>query len=292
APAQAGVTADPNHDPSFARSNADKWIVSRLQAAEAAVEQAFHDYRFDMAAREIYEFVWDGYCDWYVEFAKVQLHGGDPEARLATRDTLTRVLEATLRLAHPIIPFITEELWQKVAPMTGKTGASIMIQPYPAADSSKMDDEATRRIVLLKEAINACRTLRGEMGLSPALKVPLLAAGDRQTLAEFTPYLMALARLSTVEIMPGELPRAEAPVAIVGELRLMLKIEINISEECARLAREITRVEGEISKAQNKLANASFVQRAPAAVVQQEKERLASFEATLEKLQEQLRKLR
>jgi valyl-tRNA synthetase len=130
------------------------------------------------------------------------------------------------------------------------------------------------------------------MGLSPALKVPLLAAGDRQTLAEFTPYLMALARLSTVEIMPGELPRAEAPVAIVGELRLMLKIEINISEECARLAREITRVEGEISKAQNKLANASFVQRAPAAVVQQEKERLASFEATLEKLQEQLRKLR
>jgi len=289
---EAGVTADPNHDPSFARSNADKWIVSRLQAAEAAVEQAFHDYRFDMAAREIYEFVWDGYCDWYVEFAKVQLHAGNPETRLATRATLTRVLEATLRLAHPIIPFITEELWQKVAPMTGKTGASIMIQPYPAADSSKMDDEATRRIVLLKEAINACRTLRGEMGLSPALKVPLLAAGDRQTLAEFTPYLMALARLSTVEIMPGELPRAEAPVAIVGELRLMLKIEINISEECARLAREIARVEGEISKAQNKLANASFVQRAPAAVVQQEKERLASFEATLEKLQEQLRKLR
>jgi valyl-tRNA synthetase len=205
---------------------------------------------------------------------------------------LTRVLEATLRLSHPIIPFITEELWQKVAPLTGKTGASIMIQSYPAADPSKMDGEATRRIVLLKEAINACRTLRGEMGLSPALKVPLLAAGDRQALAEFTPYLMALARLSAVEIMPGELPQAEAPVAIVGEMRLMLKVEINVDEERSRLAKEIMRIEAEIRKAQGKLANPSFVERAPAAVVQQEKERLASFDATLKKLEEQLRKLR
>jgi valyl-tRNA synthetase len=167
-----------------------------------------------------------------------------------------------------------------------------MIQPYPSADPMKMDDEATRRIVLLKEAINACRTLRGEMSLSPALKVPLLAAGDSQVLTEFTPYLKALARLSTVEIMPGELPHVEAPVAIVGELRLMLKIEINIGEEQARLTKEIARVEGEIRKAQNKLANASFVERAPATIVQQEKERLASFDATLEKLEEQLRKLR
>jgi valyl-tRNA synthetase len=284
--------ADTNGNPSLARSVADRWIVSRLQVAEAAVEQAFHDYRFDMAAREIYEFVWDEYCDWYVEFAKVQLQSGDTPARLATCHTLTRVLEATLRLAHPIIPFITEELWQKVAALTGKTGPSIMIQPYPAADISKMDDGAARRVVLLKEAINACRTLRGEMGLSPALKIPLLAAGDRQVLAEFTPYLKALARLSTVEIMPGELPHAEAPVAIVGELRLMLKIEINIGEERARLTKEIARVEGEIRKAQNKLANASFVERAPATVVQQEKERLASFDAMLEKLEEQLRKLR
>jgi valyl-tRNA synthetase len=277
---------------SLAHSAADRWIVSRLQAAEAAVEQAFHDYRFDMAAREIYEFVWDEYCDWYVEFAKVQLHSGDPEARLATCHTLTRVLEATLRLAHPIIPFITEELWQKVAALTGKTGASIMIQSYPTADPSKMDGEATRSIVLLKEAINACRTLRGEMGLSPALKVPLLAAGDRKTLAEFTPYMMALARLSAVEIMPGELPHAEAPVAVVGELRLMLKIEINVDEERNRLAKEIARVEAEIRKTQSKLANASFVERAPAAVVQQEKERFAGYDATLKKLEEQLRKLR
>ena len=264
----------------------------RLQAAEAAVEQAFHDYRFDTAAREIYEFVWDEYCHWYVEFAKVQLHSENPGARLATCHTLTRILEATLRLAHPIIPFITEELWQKVAPLTGKTGASIMIQSYPTADPSKMDGEATRRIVLLKEAINACRTLRGEMGLSPALKVLLLAAGDSQALAEFTPYLMALARLSAVEIMPGELPPAEAPVAIVGELRLMLKIEINVDEERNRLAKEIARVEAEIRKARSKLGNPSFVERAPAAVVQQEKERFAGFDATLKKLEEQLRKLR
>jgi valyl-tRNA synthetase len=287
----AGSVTDSDNVQALAHSDADRWIVSRLQAAETAIEQAFHDYRFDMAAREIYEFVWDEYCDWYVEFAKVQLNSGNKPTRLATCHTLTRVLEATLRLAHPIIPFITEELWQKVAPLTGKRAESIMLQPYPASDSSKMNDEATRRIVLLKEAINACRKLRGEMNLSPALKVPLLAAGDRQMLAEFTPYLMALARLSAVEIMPGELPHAEAPVAIAGDLRLMLKIEVNIDEERARLAKEITRIEGEIFKAQNKLANASFIERAPATVVQQEKERLASFGAMLEKLGEQLRKL-
>lgn len=272
-------------------SDADKWIVSRLQQAESAVEQAFHDYRFDIAAREIYEFIWDEYCDWYLEFAKVQLNSSNDSIQLATRRTLIRVLETTLRLAHPIVPFITEELWQRVAPLAGKQGASIMLQPYPRANAARMNEDATACIIALKEIINACRTLRGETNLSPALKVPLLAVGNREALTNFSPYLIALAKLSHVEIMQENLPVAEAPVAIVGEFRLMLKIEVNIAVERERLSKEIARIEGEAAKAESKLANGGFIERAPAKVVEQEKQRLADFTATLEKLREQLQKL-
>ncbi|SEP30799.1 valine--tRNA ligase [Nitrosovibrio sp. Nv6] len=271
--------------------DADNWIISRLQMAESTIAQAYRDYRFDTAAREIYEFVWDEYCDWYLEFAKVQLNNGNDAVQRATRRTLARVLETILRLAHPIIPFITEELWQSIAPLAGTQGASIMLQPYPKADLGKIDEDATRRIVALKEMINACRTLRGEMNLSPALRVPLLAAGNEQTLTTFSPYLTALAKLSGLEIMQDSLPHAEAPVAIVGEFRLMLKIEVNIDTERARLIKEIARIEGEITKAEIKLTNGNFVERAPARVVDQEKERLANFCATLGKLKEQLLKL-
>ncbi|MGH8763998.1 MAG: valine--tRNA ligase [Nitrosospira sp.] len=272
-------------------SDADRWIISRLQQAKGMVEQAFHDYRFDIAAREIYEFVWDEYCDWYLEFAKVQLNNGDDALQRATRRTLTRVLETTLRLAHPIIPFITEELWQKVAPLAGRQGASIMLQPYPRTDPARISEDAIRHIAALKEMISACRTLRGEMNLSPASRIPLLAVGDRQMLADFSPYLMALAKLSHVEIMQDGLPHAEAPVAIVGEFRLMLKIEVDIAAERERLTKEIARIEGETAKAEIKLANVNFVERAPANVVDQEKERVANYSATARKLKEQLRKL-
>jgi len=200
------------------------------------------------------------------------------------------VLEAALRLAHPIIPFITEELWQNVAPLAGKEGASIMLQPYPEPDPAKVSEDATARIASLKDMINACRALRGEMNLSPASRVPLLATGNKQALHDFTPYLLALAKLSAVEIL-DELPDAEAPVAIVGEFRLMLKIEIDIDEERARLTREIARLEGEIVKARTKLGNPDFVERAPVRVVEQEKERLVNFSTTLEKVKEQLLKL-
>jgi valyl-tRNA synthetase len=292
-----GLIADPTTPPGGAPllhySDADQWIITRLQYAESAVSEAFDEYRFDIAAREIYEFVWDEYCDWYVEFAKVQLNAEGAAAepfQRATRHTLVKVLEAALRLAHPIIPFITEELWQNVAPLAGKEGASIMLQPYPAPDPAKTSEKAAARVALLKDMINACRTLRGEMSLSPASRVPLLATGKKPVLIEFTPYLTALAKLSSVEIL-DELPDAEAPVAIVGEFRLMLKIEVNIGEERARLAKEISRIEGEVVKAENKLGNASFVERAPPRVVEQEKDRLASFGAMLKKLREQLQKL-
>jgi valyl-tRNA synthetase len=246
---------------------------------------------FDLAAREMYGLVWDEYCDWYVELAKVQLSSMDEAQQRATRRTLVRVLEATLRISHPIIPFITEELWQAVAPLAGKNGASIMRQPYPQADLTHIDECANSAIQLLKEIINACRTLRGEMKLSPAARVPLLIVGDNATLTTFSPYLLALAKLSEVDILLGGLPDTDAPVAIVGEFKLMLKIEVNVAEERERLKKEMLRLETEITKARAKLDNPDFVQRAPEKVVRQEKDRLTAFSATLEKLDEQMRKL-
>ncbi|MBV6446620.1 MAG: Valine--tRNA ligase [Nitrosomonas sp.] len=275
----------------LAYSAADRWIIGRLQQAKQAVAQAFANYRFDLVAREIYELVWDEYCDWYVELAKIQLNSDQAAAQRATRRTLVRVLEVMLRLAHPVIPFITEELWQTVAPLAGKSGDSIMCQRYPIADSQKIDQHAVDNILLLKELVNACRTLRGEMSLSPAVKVPLLASGDVQTLEKYRPYLLALAKLSSMEILPEGLPDADAPVSIVRDFKLMLKIEIDAAAERERLTKEITRIEAEIAKAQMKLSNPSFVERAPANVVEQEKDRLAAFNTKLGSLNEQLRKL-
>lgn len=275
----------------LAFSYADKWIIGRLQQAEQSVMQAFDGYRFDIAAREIYEFIWDEYCDWYVEFAKVQLSSGNDIEQRTTRRVLVRVLEAALRLAHPVIPFITEELWQKIAPLADKKGKSIMSQSYPLADLARIDEEANNRIALLKEIVNACRALRGDMKLSPAARVPLLIEGNPSALAGFSGYLVALVKLSDVEIKQNSLPDADAPVAVVGEFRLMLKIEIDVSAERERLQKEILRLEAEISKATAKLDNPEFVQRAPEKVVTQEKERLTGFKAMLSKLVEQLQRL-
>ncbi|MGH6611440.1 MAG: class I tRNA ligase family protein, partial [Burkholderiaceae bacterium] len=274
-------------------SFADRWIIGELQRTEAEVAQGFADYRLDNAANAIYSFVWNEYCDWYVELAKVQLQGSEAQQR-GTRRTLVRVLEVALRLAHPIIPFITEELWQKVSVFAGKRAAgeqtSIMIQRYPQSEPQKIDAQSDQMIALLKRIVDALRNLRSEMNLSPAQKVPLIASGDASTLSAFSPYMQALAKLSQVDVVAdvnASGSNGAAPIKIIDDYRLLLKVDVDVDAERARLDKEIARLESEIRKAEGKLGNASFVERAPPAVVAQEKERLASFGSTLSQIREQ-----
>jgi valyl-tRNA synthetase len=277
-----------------AASFADRWIVSRLQKLAADMARHFTDYRFDLVAQSLYRFVWDEFCDWYLEIAKVEMAGNEAEARAARR-TLTQTLEAVLRLAHPLIPFITEELWQAVAPIAGrKTRDTIMLAAYPQADANQIDEAAEQKMARLMKYVDACRNLRGEMSISPSQRPPLIVAGRPEALAEireFAPILKALGKLSALDTV-AEIPAdTVAPVAIVGETRLMLVVEIDAAAEKERLTKEIEKQQKQIAQAKAKLENPNFAERAPANVVAQEKERLQAAAATLEKLQAQRAKL-
>ena len=290
-----GVGATANEPMQF--SFVDKWIISEFERTVKEVTTAYEDYRFDNAANAIYSFVWNQYCDWYVELSKVQLRGSEAEQR-ATRHTLVTVLEAVLRLAHPIIPFITEELWQKVSVTAGVRKADedafLMLQTYPTFDAVKVDTVAVARMTTIQAQIDSIRNLRSEMKLPPSQKMPLLISGPEAECAAAAPYLQQLARLESVthvEDLQQAAQGSVAPVAIVGDFKLMLKVEIDVKAERERLSKEAARLAGEVKKCQSKLDNERFVSKAPASVVDTEKKRLAEFTALLAKVEEQLSKL-
>lgn len=288
-----GATANEPMELSFV----DKWIISEFERTVKEVTTAYEDYRLDNAANAIYSFVWNQYCDWYVELSKVQLRGSEAEQR-ATRHTLVTVLEAVLRLAHPIIPFITEELWQKVSVAAGVRKADedafLMLQTYPTFDAAKVDADAVARMTTIQAQIDSIRNLRSEMKLPPSQKMPLLISGPEAECAAAAPYLQQLARLESVthvEDLQQAAQGSVAPVAIVGDFKLMLKVEIDVKAERERLSKEAARLAGEVKKCQSKLGNERFVSKAPASVVDTEKKRLAEFTALLAKVEEQLSKL-
>ncbi len=274
---------------------ADRWIVSALQRTEAEVAKGFAEYRLDNVANAIYRFVWDEFCDWYLEIAKVQIQTGDAAVQRATRRTLIRTLETMLRLAHPIIPFITEELWQIVSKVADRAGESVSIAAYPVSQPERIDEAAEAHVAKLKSLVDACRNLRGEMNVSPATRLPLYVVGDEAFMRQVAPVLQSLAKLNEVKVFDDEAAWAAAaqaaPVAVVGAARLCLFMEIDVAAEKARLGKEATRLEGEITKAYSKLGNEAFVAKAPPAVIAQERQRVADFTATLAKLRDQLARL-
>ena len=271
---------------------ADQWIIGKLQQAEAAVAEAFETYRFDLAAQTLYEFVWNEYCDWYIELAKVQIQIGCPTTQRTTRRTLVRVLETILRLLHPIMPFITEELWQVVAPLANaKTADSIMLAAYPQADKEQIVQMAFDKMAALKDLVEEVRKLRGEMGIAPNVKAPLFVEGSAE-LEGLLKYLPSLTRLTEAKLVDS-LPEAEdAPVAVCNGARLMLKVEIDKAAETARLSKEAEKLQKALDKLNAKLSKPGYTEKAPAHLVEKDKADLAELEDKMAKVQNQLAKLK
>ena len=271
---------------------ADQWIIGKLQQAEAAVAEAFETYRFDLAAQTLYEFVWNEYCDWYIELAKVQIQTGCPTTQRTTRRTLVRVLETILRLLHPIMPFITEELWQVVAPLANaKTADSIMLAAYPQADKEQIVQTAFDKMAALKDLVEEVRKLRGEMGIAPNVKAPLFVEGSAE-LEGLLKYLPSLTRLTEAKLVDS-LPEAEdAPVAVCNGARLMLKVEIDKAAETARLSKEAEKLQKALDKLNAKLSKPGYTEKAPAHLVEKDKADLAELEDKMAKVQTQLVKLK
>lgn len=275
-------------------SLADRWIISELQNCEKDVARHLDQYRFDLAAHALYEFIWNEYCDWYLELSKPSLNDDDAsaEAKRGTRRTLVRVLETVLRLAHPIMPFITEEIWQRVAPLAGKSGDSIMLQPFPQADTSKQDDSAGADIEWLKGVIVAVRNIRGEMNISPAKKIPVLFRGNsaegQRRMRENSQFLSSLAKLESLEWFEGD----KAPMSatqLVGDMEVLVPMAglIDKDAELKRLDKELDRLHKDIARVEGKLGNEKFTAKAPAEVVEKEQQKLAEAQNNLKRLEQQ-----
>ena len=280
-------------------SLADRWIISRLQEAEKAVAEGIESYRLDLASQALYDFIWNEYCDWYLELSKPVLwdESASEEQKRGTRRTLIRVLETTLRLAHPMMPFITEEIWHKVKTLAGESGETIMHAPYPVADDSKIDAQATADIEWAKQVIVGVRNIRGEMNISPSIKLPLYFAqgsqSDKNRLENNQQFLIKLANLEQVHWLNKDDEAPMAATALVGDMEILVPLAgfIDTAAELARLDKEISKLEKDIAGLNGKLSNESFVSKAPEAVVNKEKERLAANQSALEKLQQQREKI-
>ena len=270
----------------------DMWIIGRLNQTIEQVTQAYETYRFDLAAETLYSFVWNDYCDWYLELAKVQLQTGCASRQRATRHTLLRVLEAALRLLHPIIPFITEELWQTVAPMCdAKTADSIMLARFPEADREQIVQTTFEQMTVLQDLIGTVRNLRGEMGIQPNVKAPLFVE-SADDLADYLKYLPMMTRLTEAQQVAA-LPESEdAPVAVCNGARLMLKVEIDKAAETARLSKEAEKLQKALDKLNAKLSKPGYTEKAPAHLVEKDKADLAELEDKIAKVQNQLAKLK
>ena len=273
----------------------DRWIQSRLNRMVAEVENQFSDYRLDLAAQALYEFIWNEYCDWYLEFAKATLQSADPAVQAATRHTLLTVLETSLRTLHPVMPFITEEIWQRVRPLLGVEGDSIMLQPFPVPGD--IDQEAEDDVDWVKGVIQGVRRIRSELNLPPARLLDVLlqagTAADRERQQRFTDVLGQLARIQSTRWVEDDAETAQCAVALVGELKILIPLKglVDIEEELARLNKQLERETADLRKSEGKLGNRRFVDNAPATVVEQERERLSAHRANVDNLRAQVRQL-
>jgi len=286
------------NDKAYELSLADKWIISKLQQCEAQVEKHISEFRLDLASQALYDFIWNEYCDWYLELSKpILTNAACPEAQLiGTRRTLVRVLEAVLRLAHPFLPFITEEIWQRIAPLAGKQGDTIMTQAYPAADQSRVDEHALGDIEWLKGVIVGIRNIRGEMDISPGKPIPVFLHNggdeDKRRFESNKSYISALAKLESMEWLVGEAPLSATQ--LVGSMEVLVPMAglIDVDAEVARLTKELDKASKEIGRLKGKLNNEKFVGNAPEDVVAKEKSKLADAESSYRILNEQVEKIK
>ena len=279
-------------------SQVDRWITSRLHQVTAVTSNAIENYRFDLAAQAIYEFTWNEYCDWYLELSKISLQSDDEALQRGTRKTLLTVLESILRLAHPIMPFITEEIWQRVAPLAGINADTIMLQPYPVANEAQIDSNAITETNWVMNFILGVRRIRGEMNIAPGKPLPVLlqngSNADQQSLTNNRIYLQKLGRLESITWLNNDETTPESAMALVGEMKILIPMAglIDKEAELARLEKEIQKINNDLPRVEGKLNNPAFVDKAPPEVIDKEKAKLADLRSMLNNLEQQQLKIR